>query len=51
MLTEGLSYEEQLEDYRLVYELLKRKLRRFPRMNIPELRRIFVHFQGVKRGA
>ena len=27
MLTEGLSYEEQLEDYRLVYELLKRKLR------------------------
>jgi len=27
MLTEDLSYEEQLEDYRLVYELLKRKLR------------------------
>jgi hypothetical protein len=27
MITQGLSYEEQLEDYRLVYELLKRKLR------------------------
>jgi len=27
MLTEGLSYEEQLEDYSLAYELLKRKLR------------------------
>ena len=26
-------------------------LRRFPRMNLPKLRRIFVHFQGVKRGA
>jgi len=26
-------------------------LRRFPRMNIPKLRRIFVHFQGVKRGS
>ena len=25
-------------------------IRRYPRMNIPELRRIFVHFQGVKRG-
>jgi hypothetical protein len=24
-------------------------LKRFPRMNIPKLRRIFVHFQGVKR--
>ena len=27
MMTQGLSYEEQLEDYRLTYELLKRKLR------------------------
>ena len=26
-------------------------LRRLPRMNIPEWRRIFIHFQGVKRGA
>ena len=27
MITQGSSYEEQLEDYRLTYELLKRKLR------------------------
>jgi len=27
------------------------KLRRFPRMNVPKSRRIFVHFQGVKIGA
>jgi hypothetical protein len=27
MIIQGLSYEEQLEDYRLAYELLKRKLR------------------------
>ena len=27
MITQDLSYEAQLEDYRLTYELLKRKLR------------------------
>ncbi|MGZ8163991.1 MAG: hypothetical protein ACXW04_00610 [Methylobacter sp.] len=27
MMTEGMSYEEQLQNYHLAYELLKRKLR------------------------
>ena len=30
---------------------MQRILRRFPRMNIPKLRRIFVHFLRCKRGA
>jgi len=25
-------------------------LKRYPRINIPKLRRVFVHFQGVKTG-
>jgi|GEM_PF-2501938 len=34
-----------------VASFLKMAIRRFPRMNVPKSRRIFVHFQGVKIGA